>query len=151
MSHAVQTLLGNRVKLGADELIKLIDQLGAEKMALKPMGKCRSALDQAAECAMLLGYCTETLENSGYQGEFDFAKYQAEKDKLAEDWNNVKALLLENADKFAHVALTIPDEKLPVKMNLPWGELSAEDVMVYPYWNLSYHAGQITYIGFLSE
>jgi hypothetical protein len=150
MSLAIQTLLGNRVKLGTDELIKQIDDLGDERMKIRPMGKCRNALDQAAECALIAMYCSETIKHGGYSGEFDFNAFQKMKDDLASDWDKLKTVLVKNADDLAAVALTVPDEKLPIKLNLPWGELSYEDVIIYPYWNLSYHTGQVTYINFLT-
>jgi hypothetical protein len=35
---------------------------------------------------------------------------------------------------------------LSIEFPSPWGSLSIEQTIAYPYWNMSYHLGQLNYI-----
>jgi hypothetical protein len=41
----------------------------------------------------------------------------------------------------------IPDEDLGAEVQMAWGPMTIEHMMAHGYWNMSYHEGQINYLG----
>jgi len=39
-----------------------------------------------------------------------------------------------------------PDEMLSAEMLSPWGPMAMTEIVSYPYWNMTYHLGQINFI-----
>jgi uncharacterized damage-inducible protein DinB len=72
--------------------------------------------------------------------------FQRRKEELAQDWNRLKSLLLENTTQFIGVMQAVPEGDMDVQIALRWGPTSLAEIMAYPYWNMSYHEGQTNYI-----
>ena len=58
-------------------------------------------------------------------------------------------MLHENTDEVVKVILTIPDEEIGSELASPWGAVPLNETLSYPYWNMTYHMGQINYIASL--
>jgi len=150
MPASLQSFLAAATRQAAADLITALEQLPDEKRGWSPLGKGRSAVDQAAECAILNGITARAIVSLAFPPDFDFAAYEAEKKAMATDWPRVKALLQENAEKAAQAILGTPDDCLDRTLDLPWGPMLLTQVMAYPYWNMTYHEGQTNYVGSLA-
>ena len=145
MSNTLQEFLAEATQKAAADLEAAVLRVPEDKRSWSPMDKARTALDQAAECAMLNGFGAELITTRVWSMN-DFGAYQQAKAELAKDWNAVKALLDENTPKLIAAIKAAPDADLGVEIPMPWGSESLAKVLAYPYWNMSYHEGQINYI-----
>lgn len=151
MARELQTFLVRGVQKAMEDLIGAVERLPADKRAWSPNGKARSAADQGAECAILNGVTAEVIRNRAFPAGFDFEGYEKDKAALAVDWGKVKELLEANTANVVSAIHDTPDEDLSTEIDMPWGKMSLAQIMSYPYWNMAYHEGQTTYIGFLLE
>jgi hypothetical protein len=60
--------------------------------------------------------------------------------------DQLEAELTKTSADFFAVARAFPEEMLMEDVVLPWTTLKFVEMMAYPYWNMMYHIGQITYI-----
>jgi uncharacterized damage-inducible protein DinB len=95
---------------------------------------------------MLNGATAKLIKTRKWGTDFDFSEYESKKAELAKDWNAVKALLDENTPKAVAAIKATPDEDLGIEVMMPWGPMTLAQIISYPYWNMSYHEGQINYI-----
>jgi hypothetical protein len=146
MPQSVQQFLADSAKQAAEDLIAALDRIPEDKRAWSAMGDARTALDQVAECALLNGTSAEVIVGRAWPENFDYAAYTQEKTKLAQDLGAVKSLLEENAAKVVAAILTLSDDELGMKIQTQFGSMSWTQIASYPYWNMSYHQGQINYI-----
>ena len=144
MPNTVQDFLADALKAAADLEAALL-RLPADKRGWSPMGKARTALDQVAECAMLNGGMADLLHTRTMEG-FDFAEYERAKAALAQDSDAAVSALRENTAKAAAAIRAVPDADLDIEIQLPWGRLTLRQIIAIPFWNMSYHEGQINYI-----
>lgn len=118
------------------------------------MGQARPALDQVAECAILNGTTADLIKSRTWPADLDFGEFVRAKAELARDWNALKSLLQENTAKVIAVIRAVPNEDLGIEIYIPQEMISKSErgpttlaqVISYPYWNMSYHEGQINYI-----
>lgn len=145
MPVTLQKHFADATRLAARDLLDATLLLPEDKRSWKPLEKGRSALDQIAECAMINGNSLSILQTHRFSM-LDMDAWLAAKAKLAEDWEQCSASLLSSADEAAEAILAVPDDQLSIEIATPWRPMSVTDIIVYPYWNMSYHQGQITYI-----
>jgi hypothetical protein len=146
MPGSLQQFLATETKNAATELEKALLRLPEDKRGWSPMGSARTALDMVAECAMLSDV-TKIVETRSFPKEFDFADYLKKKAEVATlDWDKLRTMLHESTDRSVKALLLVPDEDLGVQIEMPWGPISLAQVISYPYWNMSYHTGQINYL-----
>lgn len=146
MPNALQEFLARATLKQREQLEAAIARLPEDKRAWSPMGDARTAVDQFTECAMLNGSTVEMLQTRSFPANFDFATYLEAKAALSQDWEKVQAMLKENTDRAIAAILAVPEADFNVEVQMPWGPLKLSDIMSYPYWNMSYHEGQINYI-----
>lgn len=143
---SLQKFLATATPKAADNLITALERLPEDKRAWSPQGDARTALDMVAEIALLNGTTAGMIRGKSWPEGYDMNAYFAEKTELAKDETKCRELLKENtADVLAAIAATT-DEDLEVQVQMPWGPMSLADICSYPYWNMSYHEGQINYI-----
>jgi hypothetical protein len=116
------------------------------KRGWAPAESSRSAMDQAAEVAMLNGASADLIKDRAWPADFDMEAYFAAKEKLAADWPTLKAMLDANTEKLVKTILSLKDDELAVSVETPFGTKTVAELVGYPYWNMSYHEGQINYI-----
>ena len=154
MLNSVQEFLASSTQKAADDLITALDVIPSEKRSWKPSSAARSAIDQVAECAILNGSIVNMIENRfGPPAEF-MAKFVSVKEALAQDEEAVRALHETNAALVVAAIQAVPDEELETDIPLPWGPktwgtMTLRDICAQPYWNMTYHQGQIVYIASL--
>ena len=146
MANTLQAFLAEATQKAADNLKTAVERLPEDKRTWSPQGDARSALDQAAEVAILNGATAELMKTRVFASDFDFSEFERMKAELAKDWNAVKALLDVNTPKVIAAIQATSDEELGVQVQMPWGPMTLAQIISYPYWNMSYHEGQINYI-----
>src|SRR5438046_3053896 len=146
MPHTLRDFLTGATPKAAAELAAALLRIPEDKRNWKPEGKARTALDQIAECALLNGNTAELIQTRTWvQHSFeDFLRAKAE--AAAQDWERLHALLQENTNRVVAVIRAVPDDALSVEIELPWGKSTLAEIISYPYWNMTYHLGQINYI-----
>lgn len=147
MANHLQNFLANAATKAAADLETALLRVPQEKRNWSAMGDARTALDMVAECAILSGSTAGLIESRQFTT--DFQQYALDKAALAQDEPAALALLHENVAKVAAAIRSLPDDDLPVEVAMPWGPMTLEQIISYPYWNMSYHEGQINYIASL--
>jgi uncharacterized damage-inducible protein DinB len=150
MSVTVQAYMAALTQKSSEDLIAAIDALPADKQSWSPLDKGRSALDQAAECAILNGITADLINTHAFPADFSFETFVADKQKLAEDWASLKQLLEANTAAAVAAIEAVKDEDLEVVIEMPWGARNIGQIIAYPYWNMSYHEGQTNFIATLA-
>jgi hypothetical protein len=146
MANTFSQFLVRAIPKAKDDLVDAVERLPEDKRNWSPSGSARTALDQAAECAILNGSTAQTLQTRTFDNEF-MAVYEKQKaDLVAQGWQAIKAKLDENTAKVVAAIGGVPESDFHQTISMPWGELSLEQIMSYPYWNTCYHEGQVTYI-----
>ena len=144
MASTLQTFLVKAIEEAAKELEEAYLRIPEDKRNWSPMGDARTAGDLVAECAIL-----NDIENMVRTRKFpdvDFEAYGRAKTELAKDWGVLQSKLHENTAKAIATIRNVPDEDLAIEFPSPWGPLSIQQTIAYPYWNMSYHLGQINYL-----
>ena len=146
MPNTLQEFLTGATRQAEEEFVAAFLRLPEEKRAWSPEGKARTALDQVAECAILNGHTADLIRTRTWPiGSFE-SYLQAKAELCAQGWEQVHALLQENTRKVIATFGTVPDEALSVEVAMPWGPQKLAEILAYPYWNMTYHLGQINYI-----
>jgi len=149
MPNTLQDFLAAATKKSATELVTALLRIPEDKRGWSPDGKARTALDQVAECALLNGYTADLIQTRKW-AITNFEDFFREKTEVAaQDWEKTNALLEENTRRLIDAIRAVPDEALTVPIEMPWETQSLAEVLDYPYWNMSYHQGQINYIAAL--
>jgi uncharacterized damage-inducible protein DinB len=146
MSNTLQEFLATATQKAADDLATAFLRLPEEERAWSPDGKARTALDQVAECALLNGYTADLIRTRAWPGS-GFAGYEhARAEAMAQGWEALRALLQENTARVIAALRAVPEDALPVEIAMPWGAQTMAEIIAYPYWNMTYHQGQINYL-----
>ena len=143
----LQEFLVTATRKAMTDLEKALDSLPEDKRNFSPGGKARTAADMAAECAILNGVTAQVVVERKMDANFDYAEFTKTKDTLARKPEVLHTLLNSSTEKFIAAITSVPVEDLEVELDLPWGKMTIAQVLAYPYWNMSYHEGQIYYIG----
>lgn len=146
MSNILSTFFATATQKAVADLVTALERLPAEKRSWSPESTSRSALDMVAECAILNGATAHVISQRAFPAEFDFAAYQNDKGELAQDETRTRELLQENTAKVIAALQAVPEADLSQEVPMPWGPMKLEQIIAYPYWNMSYHEGQINYI-----
>ena len=142
----LQDFLANGAVKAAQDLEAALLRLPEDKRNWSAGGTARTALDMAAEVAVLNGDTAEMIRTRQGMAGFDLEKLNRLKDELADDWPALKARLDESTARVAQAIREVPDEELTREVTMPWGPMAMTEIMAYPYWNACYHEGQINFI-----
>lgn len=144
MPGTLQQFLGNAIREQAKNLETAVNRLPEDKRDWSPMGDARSAMNMVAECAML---CDPTkIVTTRSFGDFDFVAYQKQRDELATNPAVAWSTLWPNVEAGIKTIQSVPDSDLDIEVTMPFGTFTIAQIISYPYWNMSYHEGQINYI-----
>jgi len=148
MPNTLQDYLATATQKASADLAAALLRLPEDKRGWSPGEKSRTALDQVAECAILNEYTAELIQTRTWQADW-FADFPAAKAKAAQDWGTLQARLQESAARVAAAIADVPDEALADEIQLFGRTMALAEVMARSYWNMTYHEGQIVYIGSL--
>ncbi|RYX85765.1 DinB family protein [bacterium] len=146
MPNHLQNFFADAAIKASQDIITALLRLPEEKRSWSPMGDARTAIDTVAECAILSGSTARLIETRVFAESFDNANYARIKAELSQDFEALQSLLDSNTALVAAAIRSLPDEELKAEVMMPWGPMTLEQVCSYPYWNMSYHEGQINYI-----
>lgn len=146
MPNTLQDFLAVATQKAADDLKAALLRLPEDKRDWCPMAKARTALDQVAECALLNGGTVDLIRDRIWPKDFDFAAFEQSKVDLTRNEAALLSLLEQNTAKVIAAMHTVPDDELGSEIQMPWGSMPLAQLLAYPYWNMSYHEGQINYI-----
>lgn len=146
MSSPLQTFLAAATTKAAQNLIVAYERIPEDKRAWSPETTSRSAASQLAECVVLNGHIPDLIATRTWSETFMAAYPQALAETAAQDLETLRARLHENVAKVVAAIEAIPDSDLDISIEMPWGPQTVAETASYPYWNMSYHEGQINYI-----
>ncbi|MBA2637161.1 MAG: hypothetical protein H0U79_02875 [Solirubrobacterales bacterium] len=145
----MQEFLGRATQKASADLEASLLRLPENKRDWSPMGGARTALDMVAECAIINGSTVDLIQTRVFPADFDMAAFHQARAELSRAGDVLMSLLHENAAKVAAVIEGVDENDLNAEVSMPWGPMTLAQVMAYPYWNMSYHEGQINYIASL--
>jgi hypothetical protein len=146
MPGTLQEFLATSTIKAAQELEEALMRLPEEKRVWQPEDKSRSALDQVAECAIMNDGTIDMIRTHLFPQDFAIEVYRQQIADLSADWPALQKKLHQSAERVAQEIRAVPDEDLSIVIEMPWGPLSFAEVISYPYWNMTYHLGQVNYI-----
>jgi len=149
MALTAQEFAAKAVEKGAAELIKVALETPEDRREWKPLGQGRTALNQVAECALINGGSVRLIEKHAWPAELAEGWEQAS--AALDTLDRAVAVLRENTAKLAAAIRATPDDSLEIPITLPWETITLAQCFLIPYWNMSYHEGQIAYIQTLCE
>ena len=143
MSLTVQEYAANIAEKQAEKLLAAANAVPQDKWNWKPLDRGRSVVSQLAECAVINGGLPSILRDRGWTGSTeDFQAAMAAFDTP----EKVSAALLESTQLMAAAIRAVPDDQLAIDVVMPWATFTMAELLLLPYWNMSYHEGQITSI-----
>ena len=145
MPNTLQNYMATATQKAADDLVAALMRIPEDTRAWSPDDKGRSALDQVAECAVLSGYTAELIQTRHWS-DSNASMFMKEKTEVLQDWDKLQGLLQQNTARLIAAIHTTPDDALVDEIQMPWTKMTLAEVLGYPYWNMSYHQGQINYI-----
>ncbi len=131
----------------AEQLTKTLQAMPEDKLSWQPLGEGRSALNQAAEIGFINGFMAQIVADQAVP-EFNRDEYMRTRNET-DTLHAALALMGENTDKLVTACKGLPEEKLDDTITLPFlggMKKALAEVMLMPYWNMTYHLGQINYI-----
>jgi len=149
MLITLQDFLADATPKAAADLAEALGRIPENKRAWSTGGNARTALDQVAECALLTGYTAELIQTRTWSTR-NFDEYVPRKEALiASGWDALRTRLQENAHLAATAIRAVPTEALSEEIEMPFGKQTVVLILAYPYWNMTYHLGQINGIASL--
>ena len=143
----IQEYAAAAIEESASELIQAVLDLPEDKRDWKPLDKGRSALSQLAECAAMNTRSAKIVRAGAYH------------ESLMTEWRELlptldtpeKAIakLREGTAALASAIREVPEADLGKEITLSWTTVTMAAFFLLPLWNMSYHEGQISYIGTL--
>jgi len=149
MPGTLQRFLAHATEKAAKDLEAALRRLPEEKWNVSPGGTARTAINQVAECALVNTGFTDVIAARAWPDGYDLAQFDRDLAALASDPEKAIQTLREGTAKLVAVIADIPDEDLGEEVQMAWGPMTIEHMLAHGYWNMSYHEGQINYIGAL--
>jgi hypothetical protein len=146
MQNFLQDFLATATIKAATNLETALLRLPEEKRHWKPSQNSRSALDMVAECALMNGNSIDMIAGRNFPADYAYLHFRHEIIELCADWPTLQKLLHHNTAQVADVIRAIPDEQINQPIVMPWGDTPTADIISYPYWNMTYHEGQVNYL-----
>ena len=145
MTKPLNDFLADATRKALISLEEAYLRLPEDKRNWSPMGSARTAADMLAECAVM-NDVSYLIKNRKMPEDFDYSKFQLQKAELATNWEEMKKLLHESTERGIASIQTVSVEELQEIVPMPFGSFTIAQIISYPYWNMSYHEGQINYI-----
>lgn len=142
---SASTYLADELQTAVEGLFAAFDQLPEDKRNWAPEGS-RSAMNQLAEIAAI-GQTMGGYIRAQHVPNIDFAAYQAGLEALiAAGAEATKKVILDSLPDLQDAIRNTPEEDYPKAVESPFGPMTVRRMVTYPYWNVTYHTGQIYYL-----
>jgi uncharacterized damage-inducible protein DinB len=139
----VQEFIATGVEKSTDDLLQAYGRTTAEKRAWEPE-TARCARNILAECAVMTDGLADIV-TAGKMPEFDMDKFYGAVAALDTD-EKAEAALKASTAKLVSVIKAMPDDKLDVMIESPWGTYTTAAWSAHAMTHNSYHEGQVNYI-----
>ena|ERR1022692_547697 len=139
----VQEFIATGTEKASADLLQAFEHTTPEKRGWEPEG-ARSARNVIAECAIMADGMADIVKD-GKVPDYDMAKFYADMAALDTD-EKATASLKAGTAKLVGVIKALPNEKLDVPIESPWGTYSTAAWAAHAMTHNSYHEGQINYI-----
>jgi hypothetical protein len=139
----VQEFIASGITKSADDLIHAFDRTQVDKRGWEPEG-ARSCRNVLAECAIMAEGLADVVAQ-GKMPDIDFEVFFGQIASLDTDEKAVAALKA-GTEKLVTATKAIPDEKLGLDIESPWGTYTTAAWAAHAMTHNSYHEGQINYI-----
>jgi hypothetical protein len=134
----------------AEEAFRYAKAVPADKREWKVLDQGRTVLDQAREMAKCPDWAYDIIAG---EKELDWSEdAMAEQQKAMAEWSTVEQCEQEcyaRLERLFGLYASISDERLKETKWLPFDggkDFTVAEMMDYPRWNFTYHAGQIAFI-----
>ena len=145
MTNPLNDFLADATRKAMTSLEETYLKLPEDKRNWCPMGSARTAADMLAECA-IMNDVSGLIQNRKMPDDFDYAAFQGRKAELGKNWEEMKKLLHESTERGIASIHTVSADELQEVVPMPFGSFTIAQIISYPYWNMSYHEGQINYL-----
>jgi hypothetical protein len=145
----VKHLAIDMITRSVNDLFRSAKAMPEDKLTWRSGESCRTALEYLQECAQSLSWPKNLLQPGGPN--FDPEMFQKAMEERAQ-WTTVEACesaARKNLAETTEFIRDYPEDDLDRKISLPFMPdltLSAAELLVSPYWNMTYHLGQINFI-----
>ena len=126
---------------GAGSLWRTAQAIPEEKLDWMPGGEARTARQLLEELVTTTTFTAQMIR--------DMKMPEMTEEKLPKSITELEKLHKAAITDFLKAVSEFPEDKLQEKLDLPWGNLTFFQIISYPYWNMMYHFGQISYIQLL--
>ena len=142
----INQLMAKMNRQVATGLARTVQAMPPDKQTWQPEETSRSALDQIVECGAINFWFARILGERAIPP-LDMERYnqiRAENDTI----EKALALLQAGTDALISAIEAFPPEHLEDTVLMPWdtAPTTLAEVLLAPYWNMTYHLGQINYI-----
>jgi hypothetical protein len=146
MPNTLQDFLATTTEKAAKDLVIALLRLPEDKRNWSPGGDARTPLDLVAECALNTGYTADLIITRQWAAGTMDEYLEKKSEMVTGNWEALHTLLQENTQRVIAAIRTVPDGDLGDPISMPWFTQELSGVIAYPYWNMSYHEGQINYV-----
>ena len=143
----IQEYAASAIEKSSEDLVKIALTLPENKRQWKPLSKGRTALSQLAECAVINEMSAQVVKTGVW--DTDLPVSTGREAAALDTFEKALCGLRDGTTALVSAVRATPDSDLDRLVTLPWGVAKLADVFLMPLWNMSYHEGQITYIGTL--
>ena len=143
-------LIAIQIERAVTDLFRSAKAMPEDRLNAKSAESCRSPLELLQECAQSLKWAPMLLKSDGPPN-FDPEAFEKARQERAQ-WTTIDAceeaarkILAETLDYIENY----PESDLDRMIALPFMpdlKLSVAEILASPYWNLTYHLGQINFI-----
>ena len=148
MSQILQSFLADATEKKAKEIVEAYLRLPQDKRQFKASENSRSAVNMIAEVTLMNGFTDVMVKIKGFPSDFSMEDYQTRLAELEAD-ANVTETFLASLPLAQNAMMSISDDELSIEVPTPWATYTMAEILAFPYWNLSYHLGQINFIAMM--
>lgn len=123
---------------GADNLWRTVRATPEDRMDWRPAADARTARELIEEVVGVMPYSAELIRTR--------QNVDMQDGEQSKDLQELEAKHRASIEDYVAAVKEFPVEHLHDSIVLPWGKMSFMEVISYPYWNMMYHWGQISYI-----
>ena len=128
---------------GLDSMWNGVNATPVEKLDWRPAPDARTAREILAELPYTTTYSAEMVRS---RKQPDVKGEESGTPKGKQEISELEKAHRASVEEFLEAIQQFPEEHLQDSLDLPWGTRTFLQIITYPYWNMMYHWGQISYI-----
>jgi uncharacterized damage-inducible protein DinB len=143
-------LLSDMTRRQVDRFFEAARAIPADKLDWQPAPGARSALDQVQEVATVFQGIPQAVTDRKLEFTPEMYEQMTNERKKVTDLDELERMTRESTERLIEFIQSVPPEELNDVVQMPWpGDFRVAGLLGYHYWNMTYHEGQIYYIGTL--